>query len=213
MTVCVLARHSNKKTSIGARCAFALVLIAGVSGCGDLDESDPVGLDEEEVAVQQDAVTARAECIGDNDMAAGTCFKGFSLDPNSNYAWATATGSGFWSNSARITKYASNGPAAATWTFKTPVSGEVWFSVWIPSTNATARKVIYALSCGAGQQFKSIDQLYYSAQWVTLGNVGTFPAGTICYVQAAKYLTYEEINSGGSTLTKMAIDGMKMKIY
>jgi hypothetical protein len=66
---------------------------------------------------------------------------------------------------------------------------------------------------GSGRILKKINQLYYSAKWVTLGNVGIFPAGTSCYVTASKYLTNAEILNGGQTSTKMAIDGMKMSIY
>ena len=161
-------------------------------------------------------------CYGDNDMSAGSCFKGIALNTGTRFAWAYVTGSGFWNSDARITTYADNGnasPPPATWNFKTPVKGDVWFSVWIPSKNATARIVYYTASCygpngsGYGRTLKNIDQLNYSAQWVTIGNVGTLPAGSSCYVTASKYLTNAEIRNGGQSSTKMAIDGMKMSIY
>lgn len=153
-------------------------------------------------------------CYGDNDMSAGTCFKGIQLNTNAMFNWTYVTGSGFWYNDARITTYVSGSSPAATWNFQTPVSGDVWFSVWIPSTNATAKYVSYYATCrgpytGDVTVGKTINQLYYSAQWVTIANIGTFPAGTSCKVTATKL--------GGlissETSSKMAIDGMKMSIY
>lgn len=191
---------------------FFLVLIALMYLQGGCDLTDQPKDEAQLETIEQSAVTPRHVCTGDNDMPAGACFRGIVLGTGSAYGWKFLEGTGFWWNDARITTYASPS-AAATWNFKTQVAGEVWFSVWIPSTNATARIVTYGISCGSGQSLKNIDQLYYSAQWVTLGTVGYFPAGTNCYVRANKHLTTQEINNGGSSISKMAIDGMKMTTY
>lgn len=170
------------------------------------------------------AAQPKAVCIGDNDVKASSCFNGLSRNTSRPKDWQYVMGGAFYNNSAWVTKTVTYN-YAAQWVFTTPVKGDVWLSVWIPSSNATARNVLYQVYCksetgGAwgGPNFSSttkfIDQLNYSAQWVTIGNLGEFPKGASCRVEATKYYTKAELNSGGIiSETKMAIDGMKMTIY
>jgi hypothetical protein len=163
------------------------------------------------------ALTPKAVCIGDNNLSGGACFKSFRVSNDArNFAWEYKTGSGFYLSDALVTTRWGSVPgwpsSAATWTFITPVSGDVWFSAWIPSTNATAHNVYYNISCGNGGGAKGIDQYRYSAQWVTLLNIGYVQAGATCTVNVDKGPDADEISTG-KRFTKMAVDGMKMTIY
>ena len=167
------------------------------------------------------AATPKFVCEGDNDFTsacfAGTTLYGNAMDWLHMYSWSSF----FQHGDAEVITWASGGAAwQAIWTFKpTPISGDVWLSVWVPSQNATASLVYYEARCYPAKSSyaqwttKTISQLAYSGVYVTLGNVGTLASGSTCTVSAMKFLTNSEYYNGGTSKTKMAIDGMKLTIY
>ena len=193
--------------------ALALSLVACGGGEQESVDAEKSADTESAEIVEKAAVTPTLACVGDNDQAGQSCFNGVTLNSAYSYLWQYVTGAGFYNNNARVTKYSSGSSDAATWKFTTLVGGDIWFSVFVPSTNATTKQAWYTFKCesfSGGVSYynslgKNINQLNYSQQWVTLGNLGTFPAFSKCEVSVRKL--------DGSTTSKMAVDGMKMTIY
>jgi hypothetical protein len=225
----------NTKT-IGA-IFFAVAVLLGCGGGGDdvttakaeissaeTSSDDPVKeLDQTEKLEPRAASIPTLTCYGDIDGPVNNCFRSSSLNGQSAYNWKFVSGSGFWNGSAKYTQRIASDQNAATWEFLVPLAGDVWFSVWIPSTNATAKSVSYKVTCYTNPSetgryehnyfAKSVNQLNYSAQWVTLGNIGHFSAGARCSVIADKLDQGPGFLSANALASKMAVDGMKMAIY
>ncbi len=208
----------------------AVVTLYGCGGGGDLPPVSSYGAADDPAKTVIDqaspehplATTPLLACIGDVDAPTNGCFRGAVLNTQTGFNWQYVSGGGFWNGSAKYTQKISPNNNSATWTFLVTTPGDVWFSAWIPSTNATAKSVYYTVTCRGNAAFgnyeynslsKNVNQLNYSAQWVTLVNIGTFTAGSLCTVVANKLDQGPGFLSASALSSKMAADGIKMSVY
>lgn len=207
--------------------SFSLPLIVLLASCGGGQDEVSPKADEASSAeiIEKAAVTPKTVCIGDFGQSIDSCYKGLTTNSSSVYQWQLVTGptTTMLNGSMLYTRYANGGnPEAAKWSFKTTVSGDIWFSAFIPGSNATTRKAYYTYSCNgyfnsSGQYIptntlgKSVDQ-FNSSGWITLGNLGEYPAGTSCEVKVVKLGGLGDPNTVEAT-SKLGVDGIKLTIY
>ena len=177
---------------------FALAVTAMATGCAVTTDTQGPSSEAEDTAEAASAYTILETCYGDNDLyVAPPCFRGSYWD--GSFAYDYNANNQYWWNDVRYSdKYLSS----AQWNFTTTKYGEVWFSAWVPSANATGL-ANYAVNCGNGSLHATVDQKLVFGKWVTLGDMGYLPVGTQCsvYVQNARF---------GD---RLAMDGMKMTTY
>lgn len=183
---------------------------SGSDAGGGTQEVEKISTVEPEEITPKAAAIPKAVCVGENVSTGNGCFTGMTLNSGYPYQWQYVTGSNYSGSNAYYTTYSSGVSDAATWNFTVPVSGDVWFSAYIPGANATTSNAWYFYKCQQpnSMNFNGLgvtkDQLAITG-WTTLGNLGYFASGSWCSVTVRKL--------DNNVTRKLGVDAVKLTIY